>query len=93
MFGGKRTVISFIIAVSFVLLFFSLTESSVSAIAWVLLWPGAMAATLAGYGRDDLQGFLLYILGNIAFYWLLVAFLLWFTTTHLHTSTGSTTKH
>lgn len=77
MLSLKRTLVSFVAAVVFVMLVFSVTETGLSAMASVLLWPGALVATAAGYGRDDLQGILLYILGNMAFYWILIAFTLW----------------
>ena len=42
----------------------------------ILLSPGAALATLVGYGGHDLQGFVLYIVGNLFCYCLL--FLIFF---------------
>jgi hypothetical protein len=34
----------------------------------VVLWPGAGLATVAGFGSHDMEGFLLYLLGNVVCY-------------------------
>jgi len=52
----------------FLLISFCTELASLEKVATALLWPGAAAATVVGAGAHDLQGFLLYILGNCAFY-------------------------
>jgi len=42
----------------------------------VLLFPGAAAATCIGAGMHDVEGFMLYIFGNILFYCVAVYLLL-----------------
>lgn len=49
--------------------------SKESPLFYAFLLPGSFVARLAGYGGHDIQGVVLYFVGNLAFYWLL-AFLL-----------------
>ncbi len=37
----------------------------------IAMWPGVILSRLSGYGGRDLPGLLLYMLGNVAFYWAL----------------------
>lgn len=66
-----------------VLLFSSLIDTeAVSAIAQVFLSPGSLLARLGGYGGHDLQGMLLYVLGNIVFYAVVSLLVIWLAITH-----------
>ena len=40
----------------------------VETVLHVFYWPGALAATAFGFGRDDIQGLVLYLGGNALFY-------------------------
>jgi hypothetical protein len=51
-----------------VLILMSLTSTGLGAVAYALLKPGALIADLAGYGRDDIQGLVLYVGANIMLY-------------------------
>jgi hypothetical protein len=59
----------------FVLVSVLAAATKASALVYAFLLPGSFAARMAGYGGHDIQGLLLYFVGNLAFYWLL-AFLL-----------------
>ena len=68
-FGIKYWLFSCGAGIALALTLFLLTHSAaVEPAANILLWPGAAAATLTGFGRHDWQGFLLYVLGNLVFY-------------------------
>lgn len=54
--------------VVFLFISFLTGNSRLEPFADILLRPGAELATLTGFGSHDWQGFLLYILGNLAFY-------------------------
>ena len=47
---------------------FATDSNSLERTANVLLWPGAAAATMTGYGAHDFEGFFLYLLVNLLFY-------------------------
>jgi len=77
---SKRLLLSSGIGIAFVLLLFSLSsgsEGDSNSLFFVFLWPGAFLADWAWYGGHDLEGLLLFILGNMAFYVLIAFFILW----------------
>ena len=66
------------IASMWVLLLFTLTVGSISSrIADTLLKLGAFLANLAGFGAHDLEGLVLYILGNIVFHAVICLLAFW----------------
>lgn len=68
-FGIKYWLFSCGAGIGVTLLLFQLTESAaIGPVVNILLWPGAAAATLSGFGGHDWQGFLLYVMGNLVSY-------------------------
>jgi hypothetical protein len=68
-FGIKYWLLSCLVGiVVFVLLSFLVGNAAVEPAADFLVWPGMSLATLMGFGAHDLQGLVLYFLGNVFFY-------------------------
>ncbi|SRR5258708_39959 len=70
----KSLALSLGIGIAFVLLLFSVSGGNSESPFFVFLWPGAFFAERVGYHAHDLQGLLVYIVGNMAFY-VVIAFL------------------
>lgn len=79
LFNPKYLVLSFFLGVAFMVLFSAVVSlMGEEAAVWIVMWPGVLLSSASGYGGHDLPGFLLYILGNILFYWLVaLLFLGW----------------
>ena len=73
----KSLALSLGIGIGFVLLLFSVSGDDSESLFFVFLRPGAFFADWAGYGAHDMQGLLLYIVGNMAFYVVIVFLVLW----------------
>jgi len=70
--ASKSLVLSLGIGIAFVLLLFSVSGGNNESLFFVLLRPGAFFAEWAGYGAHDMEGLLLYIVGNMVFYVVIV---------------------
>lgn len=68
----KRLALSSGIGIVFVLVLFSVSGGNNESPFFVLLRPGAFFAEWAGYGTHDIEGLLLYTVGNMAFYVVIV---------------------
>jgi hypothetical protein len=58
-------------------------------IAKFLLWPGASAASLLGFGAHDWQGLALYTAGNMVFYCVLFTLIWYVALTARHGTQGN----
>jgi hypothetical protein len=72
----KSLALSSGIGIAFVLLLFSVSGGNSGSLFFVFLRPGAFFAERAGYGAHDMEGLLLYVVGNMAFYVVIVFFVL-----------------
>jgi hypothetical protein len=72
-FTLKRFFLSLVASIAFVVIVSELVAvSNESPLVYFFLRPGSFVASVAGYGGHDLQGMVLYLVGNLVFYWLLV---------------------
>jgi hypothetical protein len=72
-FRLKYLVLAFAIGMAFMCAFTALIEliGGEEPAVLIAMWPGVILSRLSGYGGHDLPGLLLYMLGNVVFYWAL----------------------